>query len=48
MLTERLTESRIKKLKDAGELHGFCNIWTNDGKIFCKLEGCDKPQEYYG
>ena len=39
---------RGEKLKEARELHGFCNVWTNDGKIFCKSEGNAKPQFYYG
>ena len=38
----------MKKLKEARELHGFRNVWTNDDKIFCKLEDNDKPQLYYG
>lgn len=39
---------RGKKLKETRELHGFRNVWTNDGKIFCKSEGNGKPQFYYG
>ena len=37
-----------EKLKEARELHGFRHVWTNDDKIFCKLEDNDKPQLSYG
>ena len=47
-ITESLTASRMEKLKEARELHDFCNVWTNNDKIFCKLEDNDKPQLYYG
>ena len=47
-ITESLTVSRMEKFKEAQELHRFRNVWTNDGKIFCKLEDNDKPQLYYG
>ena len=47
-ITERLTASRMGKLKEARELHDFHNVWTNSGKILCKLEGNDKSQLYYG
>ena len=39
---------RGEKLREARELDGFRNVWTNDGKIFCKSEGNGKPQFYYG
>ena len=38
----------MEKLKEAQGLHGFKNVWTNNGKIFCYVEGNDKPQLYYG
>ena len=38
----------MEKFKEAQELHRFRNVWTNDGKIFSKLEDNDKPQLYYG
>ena len=44
MITESLTASRMEKLNEERELHGFRNVWTNDGKIFCKLEDSDKPR----
>ena len=47
-ITESLTTSKMEKLKEGRELHGFRNVWTNNGKIFCKLEGNRKPQLYYG
>ena len=47
-ITESLTANRMEKLKEARELHGFRNVWTNDGKILCKLESNDKQQLYYG
>ena len=34
----------MEKLKEARELHGFRNAWTNDGKIFCKSEDNENPQ----
>ena len=34
-ITESLKASRMEKLK---ELHGFRNVWINDGMIFCKLK----------
>ena len=48
LITESLTANRMEKLKEARELHGFRNVWTNDGKILCKLESNDKQQLYYG
>ena len=47
-ITESLAANRIEKLKEAQKLHGFHDVWTNDGKICCKVEGNDKPQLYYG
>ena len=37
----------MKKLKEARELHGFRNVWTNDSKIFYKLKDNENPQLYY-
>ena len=48
LITESLTANKMEKLKEARELHGFRNVRTKDGKIFCKLEGNDKPKLYYG
>ena len=42
LITESLRTSRMEKLKEARELHGFRNVQANDGKMFCKLEGNDK------
>ena len=46
-ISKSVTASRMEKLK-AQELHGSGNVWTNNGEIFCKLEGNDKPQLFYG
>ena len=46
-ITEGLTASRMEKLKEARELHGFRNVWTNDSKIFYKLKDNENPQLYY-
>ena len=32
-ITESLTATRMKKLKEAREIHNFKNVWTSDGKI---------------
>ena len=32
-ITESLTATRMKKLKEAREIHSFKNVWTSDGKI---------------
>ena len=36
LITESLTAIRIKKLKDAGEIRDFENVWTFHGKILFK------------
>ena len=46
-ISKSVTASRMEKLK-AQEPHGSGNVWTNNGEIFCKLEGNDKPQLFYG
>ena len=35
-ITQSLRATRIKKLKDAGEILDFENVWTFDGKILFK------------
>ena len=45
-ITESLTACRMEKSKETWELHGF-HTWTNNSKIFCELEGNDKPQLYH-
>ena len=32
-ITESLSVTRMKKLKEAKEIHSFKNVWTSDGKI---------------
>ena len=32
-VTEILTAKRVKMLEKARELHGFLNVWSQDGKI---------------
>ena len=32
-VTESLTKTRVEKLQEAREEHGFWNVWSNDGKI---------------
>ena len=32
-VTETLTAKRFKMLEKARELHGFVNVWSQDGKI---------------
>ena len=32
-MTESLTAKRIKILEKARDLHGFVNVWSQDGKI---------------
>ena len=46
-ITESLTKIRMDKLRQAKETYGFTNVWTNDGKIFFKLDSNAKPQAYY-
>ena len=36
----------MDKLKQAKEIYGFTNVWTNDGKILFKSESNAKPQVY--
>ena len=35
-ITESLTATRMKKLKEGREIHEFRNVWTSDGKISFK------------
>ena len=35
-ITESLTATRMKKLKEARKIYEFKNIWTSDGKILFK------------
>ena len=44
-INESITASRMENFERSMELHGFCNVWTNDGKIFCKLE--DNGKNYF-
>ena len=46
-ITENLTKIRMDKLRQAKEVYGFTNVWTNDGKIFFKSDSNAKPQVYY-
>ena len=47
-ISKRLTASRMEELKEARELRGFRNVCANNHKIFCKLNGNDKPHFYHG
>ena len=38
LITESLTERRVKALKDAQAQFGTTNVWTSDGQIFYKNE----------
>ena len=46
-ITESLTKIRMDKLRQAKEIYGFTNVWTNDGKLFFKSDSNAKPQVYY-
>ena len=46
-ITESLTSSRMKKLKEVREKYGFKHVWTIDSRIMFK-DGNDKPNLYYG
>ena len=35
-ITQSLTATRVKKLKEAREIHSFKNVWTSDGEILFK------------
>ena len=35
-ITESLTATRMKKLKEAREIYEFKTVWTSDGKILFK------------
>ena len=35
-ITESLTVTRMKKLKEAREIYEFKNVWTSDGKFLFK------------
>ena len=45
-ITENVTLKRMKHLKNAREQHGFGNVWTLNGKIMFKGNGCN-PKVYY-
>ena len=38
VITESLTTTRMKKLKEVREIYDFKNVWTSDGKILFKVE----------
>ena len=38
LITESLTERRVKALKDAQSEFGTSNVWTSDGRMFYKKE----------
>ena len=38
LITESLTNRRVKALKDAQAEFGTSNVWTSDGRIFYKNE----------
>ena len=46
-ITESLTATRMKKLNDARNEHGFQNVWSVDGKIFFKSNKESRPKIYY-
>ena len=37
-ITESLTATRMKKLKEIREIYDFKNVWTSDGKNLFKNE----------
>ena len=46
-ITEILTATRIKKLKEAREIYDFKNVWTSDGKILLKDESGNTSLFYH-
>ena len=44
-VTESLTKYRMGKLQEAREIHGFCNVWTFDGRVLVK--GSDEKITIY-
>ena len=46
-VTEILTAKRIKMLEKARELHGFVNVWSQDGKIMFFDKTTNKVNVFY-
>ena len=46
-MTESLTTKRFKMLKKARELHGFVNVWLQDGKIMLFGKTINKVNFFY-
>ena len=46
-VTEILTAKRIKMLEKATELHGFVNVWSQDGKIMFFDKTMNKVNVFY-
>ena len=46
-MTESLTTERFKMLKKARELHGFVNVWSQDGKIMLFGKTINKVNFFY-
>ena len=46
-VTESLTAKRIKMLEEARELHGFVNVWLQDGKIMFFDQTINKVNVFY-
>ena len=37
-ITENLTATRMKKLKEAREIYDFKNVWTSEGKFYSRMD----------
>ena len=47
-ITEGLTKRRVVELKKAREMHGFKNVWSQDGKIlFSDINDRNKVKIFY-
>ena len=47
-ITESLTKRRVVELKKAREMHGFKNVWSQDGKIlFSDVNDKNKVKVFY-
>ena len=47
-ITESLTKRRVVELKKAREMHGFKNVWSQDGKIlFSNVNDKNKVKVFY-
>ena len=47
-ITESLTKRRVTELRKAREMHGFNNVWSQDGKIlFSDANDRNKVKEFY-